>query len=160
MSARDISAIPWGTLSGTDFDLRIGETSMNFTGQPRTAVTVNGSVPAPTLRWREGDTVTVRVANTLNQDASIHWHGIVLPANMDGVPGLSFQGIRPEETYVYRFTVRQASAQRRLACVFATNGDGSSHPTSASHGSANGEQPPTWPRKPARTPAGRSSSPV
>jgi CopA family copper-resistance protein len=100
--------IPWGTLSGTDFDLRIGETQANFTGKPRVAFTVNGSVPAPTLRWKEGDTVTMRVANTLDEDASIHWHGIVLPANMDGVPGLSFHGIRPGETYVYRFTVRQA----------------------------------------------------
>jgi CopA family copper-resistance protein len=81
---------------------------MNFTGSPRVAFTVNGSVPAPTLRWKEGDTVILRVANTLDEDASIHWHGILLPANMDGVPGLSFHGIRPGETYVYRFKVRQA----------------------------------------------------
>jgi CopA family copper-resistance protein len=94
-------------LSGTEFDLRIGETPMNFTGNPRVAFTVNGSVPAPTLRWREGDTVTLRVANTLDEDASIHWHGVLLPANMDGVPGLSFHGIRPGETYVYRFKIRQ-----------------------------------------------------
>ena len=100
--------IAWTALSGTDFDLRIGETPMNFTGHPRVAFTVNGSVPAPTLRWKEGDTVTLRVANTLDEDASIHWHGILLPANMDGVPGLSFHGIRPAETYVYRFKVRQA----------------------------------------------------
>ena len=98
----------WTTLSGTDFDLRIGRTPMNVTGSPRTAFAVNGSVPAPTLRWNEGDTVTVRVANTLEDDASIHWHGIVLPANMDGVPGLSFHGIGPGETFVYRFKVRQS----------------------------------------------------
>ena len=97
------------SLSGTEFDLRIGEQLVNFTGSPRVAHTVNGSLPAPTLRWREGDTVTMRVANTLrDHDASIHWHGILLPANMDGVPGLSFDGIRPGETYVYRFNVRQA----------------------------------------------------
>src|SRR5688572_16540336 len=96
------------TMTGSDFDLRIEEAPMNFTGKPRIALTVNGSVPAPTLRWREGDTVTLRVANTLDEDASIHWHGILLPANMDGVPGLSFHGIRPGETYVYRFKVRQA----------------------------------------------------
>jgi CopA family copper-resistance protein len=97
------------TLSGTDFDLRIGESLVNFTGAPRIAQTVNGSLPAPTLRWREGDTVTVRVANTLGLDqASIHWHGIVLPANMDGVPGLSFNGVAPGETYVYRFEVGQS----------------------------------------------------
>jgi CopA family copper-resistance protein len=97
----------WATLAGSDFDLRIGETPINVTGSPRSAFTVNGSVPAPTLRWTEGDTVMLRVANTLNEDASIHWHGLVLPANMDGVPGLSFDGIGPGETYVYRFTVRQ-----------------------------------------------------
>jgi CopA family copper-resistance protein len=97
----------WTTLAGSDFDLRIGESPINVTGSPRIAFTVNGSVPAPTLRWTEGETVMLRVANTLNEDASIHWHGIVLPANMDGVPGLSFAGIGPGETYVYRFTVRQ-----------------------------------------------------
>ena len=96
------------TLSGTEFDLSIGETPMNFTGSPRMAHTVNGSIPAPTLRWKEGDTVTLRVSNRLRDDhASIHWHGILLPANMDGVPGLSFNGIGPGETYVYRFHVRQ-----------------------------------------------------
>ena len=94
-------------LTGTEFDLRIGEIPINITGAPRTAFAVNGTVPAPTLRWNEGDTVTLRVANTLDEDASIHWHGILLPANMDGVPGLSFHGIRPRETYTYRFTVKQ-----------------------------------------------------
>ena len=101
------AATAWKEIAGTDFDLRIGETPMNFTGNPRVAFTVNGSVPAPTLRWKEGDTVTLRVANSLDETASIHWHGILLPANMDGVPGLSFHGIGPGETYVYRFTVRQ-----------------------------------------------------
>jgi CopA family copper-resistance protein len=100
-------AMAWRELPGAHFDLRIGETPMNFTGNPRVAFTVNGSVPAPTLRWKEGDVVTLRVANTLDEDASIHWHGILLPANMDGVPGLSFHGIRPGETYAYRFKVRQ-----------------------------------------------------
>ncbi len=95
-------------LAGTDFDLSIGETPMNFTGAPRLALTVNGVLPAPILRWREGDTVTLRVANRLREDASIHWHGILLPANMDGVPGLSFHGIPPGESYQYRFKVRQA----------------------------------------------------
>src|SRR5262245_59866844 len=98
----------WATLPGTDFDLRIGETPVNFTGSPQVGFTVNGSVPAPTLRWKEGDTVTLRVANTLDEQASIHWHGILLPAGMDGVPGLSFHGIRPGETFVCRFNVRQA----------------------------------------------------
>jgi CopA family copper-resistance protein len=95
-------------LAGTDFDLDVGETLVDFTGAPRIAHTINGSLPAPILRWREGDTVTMRVHNRLADDyASIHWHGILLPANMDGVPGLSFDGIAPGETYVYRFHVRQ-----------------------------------------------------
>ena len=94
-------------LSGTEFDLAIGETLMDFTGSPRVAVTVNDSVPASTLRWREGDVVTLRVANRLREETSIHWHGIFVPANMDGVPGLSFNGIQPGETFTYRFTVRQ-----------------------------------------------------
>lgn len=94
-------------LDGSEFDLTIGETPMGFTGSPRLGVTVNGSLPAPTLRWREGDTVTVRVSNTLAEDTSLHWHGVFVPANMDGVPGLSFDGIRPGETFTYRFAVRQ-----------------------------------------------------
>jgi CopA family copper-resistance protein len=98
-----------GELSGSSFDLRIARTSVNFTGRERTAYTVNGSLPAPTLRLREGDDVTLRVTNALgtDEDASIHWHGILLPANMDGVPGLSFHGIHPGQTYDYRFKVRQ-----------------------------------------------------
>src|SRR5688572_5982418 len=96
------------TLRGTSFDLSIGETVMNFTGSSQTAQTINGSIPGPLLRWREGDSVTLRVRNELDEDTSIHWHGIILPANMDGVPGLSFHGIRPRETYTYRFEVRQS----------------------------------------------------
>ncbi|WP_285354446.1 copper resistance system multicopper oxidase [Pseudomonas sp. lyk4-R2A-10] len=94
-------------LSGTDFELFIGETPVNFTGRPRTAMTINGSLPGPLLRWREGDTVTLRVRNRLKDSTSIHWHGILLPANMDGVPGLSFKGIEPGGVYVYQFKVRQ-----------------------------------------------------
>ncbi|MEE4622736.1 copper resistance system multicopper oxidase [Pseudomonas alliivorans] len=94
-------------LSGTEFDLFIGETPVNLTGSPRTAMTVNGGLPGPLLRWREGDTVTLRVKNRLKDITSIHWHGIILPANMDGVPGLSFDGIAPDGMYVYRFKVRQ-----------------------------------------------------
>jgi FtsP/CotA-like multicopper oxidase with cupredoxin domain len=100
---------PQQVLRGTSFDLAIGETPMNFTGAPRIAHTINGTIPGPVLRWREGDTVTMRVANRIgHHDASIHWHGMILPADMDGVPGLSFHGIRPGETYTYRFEVRQA----------------------------------------------------
>ena len=101
-------------LAGTDFDLVVGETPVDFTGRVRPAITVNGSLPAPTLRWREGSTVTLRVRNALpagsvhGHQTSIHWHGILLPANMDGVPGLSFDGIHRGEAYTYRFDVRQS----------------------------------------------------
>lgn len=94
-------------LRGTEFDLTIAETPVNYTGSPRMATTVNGSVPAPTLRWREGDTVTLRVTNRLAVPTSIHWHGILLPHQMDGVPGISFTGIEPGATFTYRFKVRQ-----------------------------------------------------
>ena len=70
-------------------------------------MTINGSLPGPLLRWREGETVTLRVKNRLEQDTSIHWHGIILPANMDGVPGLSFHGIAPDGMYEYKFKVHQ-----------------------------------------------------
>nr|WP_100549391.1 MULTISPECIES: copper resistance system multicopper oxidase [unclassified Pseudomonas] len=94
-------------LTGNEFDLFIGETPVNITGAARTAMTINGSLPGPILRWREGDTVTLRVRNRLKEDTSIHWHGIILPANMDGVPGLSFHGIAPDGMYEYKFKVNQ-----------------------------------------------------
>ncbi len=98
------------TLRGTEFDLTISRTPVNFTGAPRVATLVNGTLPAPILRWREGDTVTLRVTNRLPETASIHWHGIVLPSAMDGVPHIAdgFNGIAPGETFVYRFPVKQA----------------------------------------------------
>lgn len=101
---------PSGTqiLSGTEFDLTIAQTPVNFTGKPRLATTVNGSLPGPTLRWREGETVTIRVTNHLPEETSIHWHGILLPFQMDGVPGISFPGIAPGETFTYRFKVSQS----------------------------------------------------
>ena len=94
-------------LSGSQFDLSIDELAVNYTGAVRMATAVNGQVPAPLLRWREGDTVTLRVTNRLRVRSSIHWHGMILPADMDGVPGLSFSGIAPGETFVYRFAVNQ-----------------------------------------------------
>ncbi|TWI03850.1 CopA family copper-resistance protein [Luteimonas cucumeris] len=120
-SSLALTALPWPAFStnasshgavpelrGTDFLLDVGTQPVNFTGRKAWAKTINGTLPAPTLRWREGDTVTLRVANHLREDTSIHWHGILLPANMDGVPGLSFHGIRPSESFLYRFHVRQA----------------------------------------------------
>ena len=97
-------------LSGTDFQLEIGRMAVNFTGQPRTATVVNGRLPGPLLRWREGDTVRLQVANALPETTSIHWHGMILPSAMDGVPGVStgFEGIAPNTSFTYQFKVTQS----------------------------------------------------
>ncbi len=97
-------------LRGTEFDLVIAESAVNFTGKPGVATTINGMLPGPTLRWREGDTVTIRVTNRLSEPTSIHWHGIILPFEMDGVPGISFPGIAPGQTFTYRFKVSQTGS--------------------------------------------------
>jgi CopA family copper-resistance protein len=102
------SQTPLSTLTGNQFQLNIGYQKVNFTGSERLATTVNGSLPAPTLRWKEGETVHLKVTNHLAHDSSIHWHGIILPTNMDGVPGLSFEGIKPGEIYHYQFKLNQS----------------------------------------------------
>ncbi len=98
------------TLTGTRFDLTYSPTPVNFTGRERFATAINGSVPAPTLRWREGDTVTLKVTNHLAEDTSIHWHGMILPSSQDGVPNISdgFPGIKPGDSFTYRFPVIQS----------------------------------------------------
>ena len=96
------------TLRGTQFNLSIGYQPVNFTGVERIATAINGSVPAPILHWREGDRVTLRVTNHLAHDSSIHWHGIILPNAMDGVPGMTFDGIKPGETFEYQFDINQS----------------------------------------------------
>jgi FtsP/CotA-like multicopper oxidase with cupredoxin domain len=94
-------------LSGKHFELTIDSLPVNFTGRHSIATAVNGSVPGPILRWTEGDTVTIAVTNRLKEPTSIHWHSIRLPSDMDGVPGLSFPGIAPGETFLYKFPVVQ-----------------------------------------------------
>lgn len=96
------------TLSGRDFNLTVGYSTVNYTGKARQATTINQSLPGPVLRWKEGETVAVRVHNTLAVDSSLHWHGLILPSNMDGVPGLSFGGIKPGESYRYQFKLNQS----------------------------------------------------
>lgn len=95
-------------LRGDRFALTIDETPVAITGRTATATAVNGSVPAPVLHWREGDTVTLAVTNRMGVPTSIHWHGLLLPFQMDGVPGLSFDGIAPGETFTYSFPVKQS----------------------------------------------------
>jgi CopA family copper-resistance protein len=99
---------PAPVLSGSDFKLELAPTPFNVTGRSIMATAINGTIPGPTLRWREGDTVTLAVTNRLPFTSSIHWHGIRAPSPMDGVPGFSFSGIAPGQTFVYRIPVRQS----------------------------------------------------
>ena len=89
-------------------DLFIDRQNIRVDGRDTSAVTVNGSVPGPTLRFTEGDDAILRVQNRLDVDTSIHWHGLILPPPMDGVPGVSFRGIAPGETFTYQFPIRQS----------------------------------------------------
>ena len=95
---------------GRSFDLSIGYQPVNCTGRARTATAINGGVPGPVLHWREGDEVAIRVHNQLAEMSSIHWHGIILPTGMDGVPGMSFDGIAPGEFFDYRFRLNQSGS--------------------------------------------------
>ncbi|WP_020677976.1 copper resistance system multicopper oxidase [Geopsychrobacter electrodiphilus] len=96
------------TLRGNRFKLSIAPQAVNFTGKERLATAVNGSVPGPILRWKEGDEVSLDVTNNLAESSSIHWHGLILPTGMDGVPDISYKGIAPGATFHYRFKVRQS----------------------------------------------------
>lgn len=96
------------TAQAATYDLTIGKTPVNFTGQPRQAITVNGQLPAPLLRFQEGEEVVLNVTNALDTDSSLHWHGFILPYTMDGAPGFGFAGIKPGETFSYRFKIQQS----------------------------------------------------
>ncbi len=97
----------FGELSGDVIDLTIDNHHFSTGGRSGHAIAVNGSVPGPLIRLREGQEVTLNVTNNLSEDSSIHWHGLLLPFQYDGVPGVSFPGIRPGETFTYRFPIRQ-----------------------------------------------------
>ena len=95
-------------ISGDVINLTIAETPFRVDTRLTTAITINGTVPGPLIRLREGQDVTLNVTNRLQEASSIHWHGILLPPDMDGVPGVSFAGIEPGTTFVYRFPVKQS----------------------------------------------------
>lgn len=101
-----LSTSPW--VLADNYRLAINEKTIDLIGQPQTAVLANDGLPAPTLHWREGENVTLEVTNNLKEQTSIHWHGIVLPYDMDGVPGISFDGIAPGQTFTYRFPIKQS----------------------------------------------------
>ena len=96
------------TLSGEEIRLNIAEGMFNVDGRAGHAVTINGTIPAPLIRLREGQNVRLVVNNMLDEDTSIHWHGLLVPFQMDGVPGVSFPGIRPRSTFVYEFPLQQS----------------------------------------------------
>jgi len=100
-------ATPLPTVSGNDIELKIAQQMMTIDGRKMRAIGVNGTVPAPLIRLREGQTVRLHVTNDLDEDSSIHWHGVLVPPQFDGVPGISFPGIRPKSTFVYEFPIIQ-----------------------------------------------------
>ncbi|MEO8339676.1 MAG: copper resistance system multicopper oxidase, partial [Nitrospirota bacterium] len=95
-------------LSGHVIDLTIGEQLFRLDGHTGTAMTINGTIPGPVIRLTEGQQATLRVTNRLEESTSIHWHGLLLPPAMDGVPGVSFAGIEPGTTFTYQFLIRQS----------------------------------------------------
>jgi CopA family copper-resistance protein len=95
-------------LSGGDIRLRVAHDSFKVGGRTGHAITMNGVLPAPLVRLKEGQKVRLHVENTLDEDTSIHWHGLILPFQMDGVPGVSFPGIKPRTTFTYEFPVVQS----------------------------------------------------
>ena len=96
------------TVSGNDITLRIARQTMRIDGKVSRAIGINGTVPAPLVRLKEGQTARLTVVNDLEEDSSIHWHGLILPFHMDGVPGVSFPGIKPKSIFVYEFPVVQS----------------------------------------------------
>ncbi|MEO6388662.1 MAG: copper resistance system multicopper oxidase [Croceibacterium sp.] len=101
-------ATPLPTLSGIDIELRIARQTMLIDGRVSRAIGINGTVPAPLIRLREGQNVRLKVVNDLDEDSSIHWHGLLVPPQFDGVPGISFPGIRPHSSFAYAFPIRQS----------------------------------------------------
>jgi CopA family copper-resistance protein len=103
-----LSILVSGVTQADVYRLAISEQSINLIGAAQQAVVAEGALPAPTLYWREGEEVTLHVTNLLKEPTSIHWHGIILPYRMDGVPGISFDGIEPGQTFTYQFKVKQS----------------------------------------------------
>lgn len=96
------------TLSGEDITLRVARGVLDIDGKPSPAITINGTVPAPLLRLRQGQNLRLTVDNALDEETSLHWHGLLLPFQMDGVPGVSFPGIKPHSSFTYEFPIEQA----------------------------------------------------
>ncbi|MBV1692382.1 copper resistance system multicopper oxidase [Novosphingobium sp. G106] len=99
---------PMATVAGEDIRLSIGRAMIGVAGREGHAIGINGATPGPVIRLKEGQNVRLAVANTLTEETSIHWHGLLVPFQMDGVPGVSFPGIKPGQSFLYEFPVRQS----------------------------------------------------
>ena len=96
-------------VGAAEYHLTIAKKDVVIDGKTVTPLTINGQLPGPALQWKEGEDVTIHVANQLDEDTSLHWHGFLLPGEMDGVPGLNgFPGIKPGESFTYKFKIRQS----------------------------------------------------
>lgn len=96
------------TAGATEYRLTVDHKQVNFSGKNAEGVAVSDTIPGPLLRMKEGEEVTIHVTNNMQEDTSLHWHGLIIPTEMDGVPGLSYDGIQPGETFTYRFTPKQS----------------------------------------------------
>ena len=102
-----VSILAFNNAFADTYNLIIDEKIVNITGKPAQATVINGTMPGPLLRFKEGEDVVINVTNNLDVDSSIHWHGLIVPWQMDGVPDISFDGIKPGETFTYKFTLEQ-----------------------------------------------------
>lgn len=89
------------------YDLHLTDTVVEFTGKRTKGIAINGQIPGPVLRFTEGDTAEIVVHNHMHMESSVHWHGVFLPNQFDGVPFLTQLPIAPHSTYTYRFLVKQ-----------------------------------------------------
>ena len=121
VSAGVVAPVP--TVSGDDITLMIARQTMTIDGRRMRAIGINGTVPGPLIRLREGQVARLRVVNGLDVDSSIHWHGLLVPADQDGVPGISFPGIAPGATYVAEFS-GQAGGDILVSQPFGAAGTG------------------------------------
>lgn len=103
-----LASLAAGTAAAATYDIVIDTVTVDHSGTPKQAIAYNGQTPGPTLRFKEGEEVTINVTNRLSESTSIHWHGLILPPDQDGVPGISFPGIAPGETFTYRFPIVQS----------------------------------------------------
>lgn len=111
LAALALACVSWPQASWArtvEYHLTIAQQRLNITGQPAQAMTINGGIPGPVLRFTEGDTARIQVKNAMNVSTSVHWHGILLPPGQDGVPNISFPPIEPGATFTYTFPIRQS----------------------------------------------------